>query len=333
MLQQSTNQNASWQAALADLITDPAELLAILSLDLKLLPAAKLATQAFPLRAPRGYVARMRKGDLNDPLLQQILPIGAELVTTSGYTTDPLAEKDANPIPGLLHKYHDRVLITLTSACAVHCRYCFRRHFPYADNNPGTAGWEHMIDYINQHPEINEVILSGGDPLAVNDKLLAKFIDKLAQVKHVKRLRIHSRLPIVLPERITDEFINILTTSRFDIVIVVHANHAQELDDTVAIAIHKLRQAKIHLLNQTVLLRGINDRVETLVNLNERLFAIGILPYYLHVLDKVQGAAHFDLPLEYARDLHAKLTESLSGYLVPKLVCELPGAKSKTSLM
>lgn len=332
MLKNKASIKSAWQHALVDLITDPEELLTILDLDPALLPAARLAAQAFPLKAPRGYVARMQKGNINDPLLRQILPIGAEAEIVAGYVNDPLEEQGANPVPGLLHKYQDRVLVTLTSACAVHCRYCFRRHFPYSENNPGTAGWDRIVNYISEHMEINEVILSGGDPLAVSDKLLTLFTHKLGKIKHIKRLRIHSRLPIVLPERITPEFIDWLQALPFQAVLVVHANHAQELDESVVAALAKLRDAGIVLLNQSVLLRGVNDNVDVLVNLSERLFINGVLPYYLHVLDKVQGAAHFDLPGERARELHAALTARLSGYLVPRLVREIAGMPSKTNI-
>jgi EF-P beta-lysylation protein EpmB len=323
---------AAWQTSLSNLVTDPKELLSLLKLDPVLLEAANAASRAFPLKVPRGYVARMRVGDLHDPLLKQVLPLGAELEVMNGYETDPLKETESNPVPGLLHKYHGRVLVTLTSACAVHCRYCFRRHFPYAENNPGTAGWEKIMVYLREHPEVNEVILSGGDPLAVSDKLLALFTEKLSEIKHIKRLRIHSRLPVVLPERVTDELIAWLQQMPFDVALVIHANHAQEIDDDVKWALKKLRDAEVMLLNQTVLLRGINDDVSILMELSERLFAVGVLPYYLHVLDKVQGAQHFDLPLDLARELHAKLTSQLSGYLVPRLVVELPGRTSKVAL-
>lgn len=333
MLENHIQIKPTWQQSLSNLITDPEELLAILRLDLALLPAARLATRAFPLKAPRGYVARMQKGNPDDPLLRQVLPLGAELEVVTGYVNDPLEEAQANPVPGLLHKYHDRVLVTLTSACAVHCRYCFRRHFPYAENNPGTAGWEKILAYISEHPEINEVILSGGDPLSVSDKLLALFSQKLSEIKHIKRLRIHTRLPIVLPERITSELTALLSRLPFQTILVVHANHAQEIDAEVIVALAALRSANVNLLNQSVLLRGVNDDVETLVDLSERLFAAGVLPYYLHVLDKVQGAAHFDLPLARACELHAALTARLSGYLVPKLVREEAGASAKSVIL
>lgn len=321
-----------WQEALSDLITDPRELFALLDLDPALLDSAYAAARLFPLKVPSSFIARIQKGNIQDPLLKQILPLGVELNIIPGYVADPLQETNVNPVPGLLHKYHGRVLVTLTSACAVHCRYCFRRYFPYDENNPGTSGWEKIFSYLKSDSSINEVILSGGDPLAVNDKLLTSFVSQLSSIPNVKRLRFHTRLPIVIPERITDEFINWLSQIEMDKIIVVHANHPNEINHDVKNALLKLRDAGIALLNQSVLLKDINDDVETLKELSEKLFSSGVLPYYLHVLDKVQGAAHFDMSIEKAFALHAELSQCLSGYLVPKLVCEEPGALSKTLL-
>lgn len=321
-----------WQEALSDLITDPKELFALLELPSAALEAAFTAAQHFPLKVPRGFAARMQKGNLNDPLLQQVLPLGIELNIVPGYEIDPLQEAQVNPVPGLLHKYADRVLVTLTSACAVHCRYCFRRHFPYTDNNPGRTGWEKITAYIQQHDAINEVILSGGDPLTVNDYLLKQFSDQLVTIPHVKRLRIHTRLPVVLPERITSELVAWLTQLPFNAVIVIHANHPQEISADVTAALLRLRNAGIQLLNQTVLLKGVNDAAETLRELSKTLFNAGVLPYYLHVLDKVQGAAHFDIQRSQAHEIHKELCDTLSGYLVPRLVCEEPGESAKTLL-
>lgn len=321
-----------WQEALSDLITDPKELFELLELDITQLDSAYAAVRQFPLKVPRSFVARIQKGNIQDPLLKQILPMGIELNETPGYEADPLLETNVNPIPGLLHKYRGRVLVTLTSACAVHCRYCFRRHFPYDENNPGTSGWEKIFSYLKLDTSVNEVILSGGDPLAVSDKLLMLFVSQLLQIPHIKRLRFHTRLPIVMPERITDELIHWLSQIEMDTVIVVHANHPNEINQEVKNAFLKLRHAGITLLNQSVLLKDINDNVETLTELSETLFSAGVLPYYLHVLDKVQGAAHFDMALSQAFALHAELSSCLSGYLVPKLVCEEPGAPSKTLL-
>ena len=321
-----------WQEALADLITDPGELWAILGLDHSLLSAARAAAGVFPLRVPRGFAARMERGNVNDPLLRQVLPLGLELEPAAGYTKDILRESGANPVPGLLHKYPSRVLVTLTSACAVHCRYCFRRFFPYEDNNPGRAGWTNIIQYIQADPAINEVILSGGDPLSVNDSLLRDFTDRVSAVPHIKRLRIHTRFPIMLPERITDSFIAWANSLPLQLVMIVHVNHPREINTEVSAMLQRLRAAGITLLNQSVLLKGVNDDAKTLAELSESLFASGVLPYYLHTLDKVEGAAHFDVNIDTARQIHATVNQMLPGYLVPRLVCEIPGELSKTLL-
>lgn len=326
------NKKSAWQQSLTNLITDPRELITLLDLDVSYIPKALEAVKLFPLRVTRNYVARMQKNDPNDPLLKQVLPLEIECKTHPDYQRDPLQEQLANPIPGLLHKYQSRVLMTLTSVCAIHCRYCFRRHFPYAENNPGKAGWEAILNYICQDNNITEVILSGGDPLAVNDKLLIQFTDQLQAISHVKRLRIHSRLPIVLPERITEELLAWLSTLPLQKVMVIHANHAQEINEEVKQVLLALHHAGVTLLNQSVLLKGINDNVETLAHLSETLFAARVLPYYLHTLDKVEGAMHFDIPLTQAKDLHDNLRKNLPGYLVPKLVKEQPGFPYKMLL-
>ena len=319
-----------WQKSLTDLITDPKELFNLLDLDHRLLPMAYQATEMFPLKVTRQFVTRMQKGNPKDPLLLQVLPLGFELDQHSGYVFDPLKELKMNPLPGLLHKYHGRVLVTLTGACAVHCRYCFRRNFPYEENNPGKMGWKKIIHYIKQDETIHEVILSGGDPLSASDALLQAFTDQLKEVPHVKRLRIHTRLPIVLPERITTSLIHWISNLHLKAIVVVHVNHPQEINQEVSDALNLLCEAKILLLNQTVLLKDINDQAETLISLSETLFASSVLPYYLHVLDKVHGACHFDIPLDKAHALHQSLSHHLPGYLVPKLVREDPGEPAKT---
>lgn len=325
------NQKQSWQEAMSNLITDPAELLQLLQLDPALLPAAQAAAKLFPLRVPRGFAARMEKNNLNDPLLKQVLPLGAELLVTPGFTKDPLGEEPVNVLPGLLHKYKDRVLVTPTSACAVNCRYCFRRTFPYEDNNPGRIGWAKIVEYIEQDPNIHEVILSGGDPLALNDHSLTQFSELLQRVKHVTRLRIHTRLPVVLPDRITDSFIDWTRSLQQQLVMVLHVNHPNELHPDVTTAVQRLKPTTT-LLSQSVILKDVNDNVETLVKLCEKLFEACILPYYLHVLDKVEGTAHFDIDLSSAKKLHEGLQQSLAGYLVPRLVREDAGKLSKTLL-
>lgn len=323
-------QSPRWQNELTDLIRSPAELIELLELDPGLLPAALAASDDFALRVPRPYAARMRKGDSTDPLLRQVLPLGDELLAAPGYSTDPLGEEEANPHPGLIHKYHGRVLLIVSGSCAINCRYCFRRHFPYQDNNPGRARWQEALDYIAADPSITEVIYSGGDPLSAPDRQLAWLTQRVAAIAHVRRLRIHTRLPVVVPSRIDVSCLTWMTDHRLDTSLVIHSNHANELDADVAGALARLREAGVVLLNQAVLLKGVNDSVQALGALSERLFACGVVPYYLHLLDKVAGARHFDMPAEVAVDLHRQLQATLPGYLVPRLVREIAGASSKT---
>jgi EF-P beta-lysylation protein EpmB len=328
----NSGKSNSWQTAMVQSITDPEELFELLGLDSAHLEAAKSAANLFPLQVPHSFVARMQKGNLDDPLLRQILPLGAELIETPGYQNDPLEEAKFNPVPGLLHKYTGRVLLTIVGVCGVNCRFCFRRHFPYTENNPGSEGWDRALNYIAQDESINEVILSGGDPLVVSDKILHNFSEKLNHIPHIKRLRIHSRMPIVLPERITKEFIEWVSQLQQKLILITHCNHPQEINQTVRDAMTMLADAGVTLLNQSVFLKGVNDNVDTLTELSETLFDAGIQPYYLHALDKVQACAHFDLELPDAQRLHWEMSQRLSGYLVPKFVCERPGAPAKISL-
>ena len=323
----------SWQEELSALVRDPAELLEILELPSSLLSEAQAADQLFELRVPRPYLSRIEKGNLEDPLLKQVLPLGAEVRLTEGYSTDPLAEQVSNPHRGLVHKYHGRVLLVVAPSCAINCRYCFRRHFPYAENNPSRREWQDTFDYIKADPTINEVIYSGGDPLASSDRQLQWLTEQLIAIPHIKRLRVHSRLPVVIPQRITDDTLKWLAHPQLQSVLVLHINHANEIDDQVRASIKKLRGAGVTLLNQSVLLKGVNDSAQTLAQLSEALFAEGVLPYYLHLLDKVQGAAHFDLPEERGIALHRELQGVLPGFLVPKLTREEPGADSKTLIL
>ena len=323
----------SWQAALADVVRDPVELFQLLQLPPAILPATLKANEDFPLRVPRCFVERMGKGNINDPLLKQVLPLAQELDYQPGFCTDPLNENHHNPQPGIIHKYHGRVLLVITGACAIHCRYCFRRHFNYSDNTPSRKEWRQSLNYIAEDSSIREVILSGGDPLAANDSVLAELVERIANIPHVQRLRIHSRLPVVLPQRIDDRCLEWLTASRLKVVMVIHSNHAQELDSQVGEALNKLHQAGITLLNQTVLMAGINDQAEQLAALSEALFQHRVMPYYLHLLDRVQGAAHFEISDATACSLHEQLQKILPGYLVPKLVREIAGKPSKTLII
>lgn len=325
-------QSAGWQIELARAIRDPAELLALLALPEDLLPAAKASAELFPLRVPRGFVARMEKGVVDDPLLRQVLPLGDEDTPAAGFGLDPVGDLDAMAAPGVLHKYQGRALIVATGACAVHCRYCFRRHFPYTEYNPGAGRWQPALDYLAANPSIKEVILSGGDPLSLSDEKLARLVEKFHTIEHLRYLRIHTRLPVVLPERVDDALLGWLATTRLKTVVVIHANHPREIDGTVAAAMARLKQVSVTLLNQAVLLRGVNDSAETLARLSERLFDAGVMPYYLHMLDKVAGAAHFEVDEDRARTLLTALRCQLPGYLVPRLVREQQGHPYKRPL-
>lgn len=317
-----------WQQILADLVTEPKELLRLLDLANQVaLPSPEVLAQ-FPLKVPRPFIARMQRGNPHDPLLRQVLPLDVEAVP--GGVADPLDERHCNPAPGLLHKYAGRVLLTVAPHCAVHCRYCFRREFDYTANTPGRAQWQAALDHIAADPDIHEAILSGGDPLAAGDRHLAWLVEWLAAIPHLRRLRIHTRTPIVIPQRVTDGLLQWLTGTRLQPVMVLHCNHAQEVDTEVGAALVRLADAGVPLLNQSVLLRGVNDGVAALKSLSEVLFSHRVLPYYLHLLDPVTGAGHFDVPEPEARDLMAGLRAVLPGYLVPRLVREIPGRDAKT---
>ena len=320
----------AWQRALAQAVSDPAELCTLLGLDPTLVLPARQAMRSFPLRVPRSFVARMRHGDPNDPLLLQVLPVAAETRSGMDYVTDPIGDLAARIAPGLLHKYHGRVLLVTTGACAVHCRYCFRRHFPYQDESPLAAGWQRALEAVRADDSIHEVILSGGDPLSLAERRLTQLSTALQDIPHVRRLRIHTRYPVVLPERVDAALLTWLRELPLQKVVVIHANHAQELDGQVERACRDLQATGAVLLNQAVLLAGVNATVAALQQLSERLFAIGVLPYYLHVLDKVAGAAHFDLEPAVAIELHRALAAQLPGYLVPRLVRDEPGAAAKS---
>lgn len=327
------HQEQNWQSQLSDLITDPLELLNLLELSTdQLLSGAILASEKFKLRVPRAFVGKMNAKDPLDPLLLQVLPHHLELEEHPEFVTDPLGEEAANQLPGVLHKYKSRFLLTLTGACAVHCRYCFRRHFPYQENLPKNEDWLNIKNYIESNPDINEVILSGGDPLTLSNRKLALWLERLSSLKQVKILRIHSRVPIVIPNRIDEELISLLKNSRLRIILVVHSNHASELDDFNCSKLLQLSEHHITVLNQAVLLKGVNDSAQTLTDLSYRLFEARVMPYYLHVLDKVKGAQHFDLIPSEIDAIYQDVLASLPGYLVPKLVREIAGEKNKTPL-
>lgn len=326
-------QEQNWQSQLSDLITDPSELLSLLELSSEqLLSGAILASEKFKLRVPRAFVGKMNAKNPLDPLLLQVLPHHLELEEHPEFVTDPLGEEAANQLPGVLHKYKSRFLLTLTGACAVHCRYCFRRHFPYQENLPKNEDWLNIKNYIEANPNINEIILSGGDPLTLSNRKLALWLERLSSLKQIEILRIHSRVPIVIPNRIDEQLISLLKNSRLRIVLVVHSNHASELDDFTCSKLLQLSDHHITVLNQAVLLKGVNDSAQTLIDLSYRLFEARAMPYYLHVLDKVKGAQHFDLESSKIDDIYRDVLANLPGYLVPKLVREIAGEKNKTPL-
>ncbi|MGF1762622.1 EF-P beta-lysylation protein EpmB [Aliivibrio kagoshimensis] len=321
----------NWLKELSNAISDPNRLLEQLQIDSTPYQKGFAARTLFALRVPESFVQRMEIGNPNDPLLRQVLPLEQEFTVADGYSTDPL-EEQGNEIPGLLHKYKNRVLLILKGGCAINCRYCFRRHFPYQDNNGNKATWSKALEYIANHSEITEIILSGGDPLMAKDRELDWLFTEIEQIPHIKRIRIHSRLPVVIPNRITTELCERIAVSPLQFVMVTHVNHANEINAEFSEAMQQLKQANVTLLNQSVLLKGVNDNANALIDLSEALFNSGILPYYLHVLDKVQGAAHFYVSDDEARELMAELIANVSGYLVPTLAREVGGRSSKTPL-
>jgi EF-P beta-lysylation protein EpmB len=331
-LQPEAWQPEPWQSELAHALTDPKQLLQQLGLDPQQVPHLSGAMSGFPLRVPRGFVRRMRRGDPDDPLLRQVLPAAAELIEQPGFASDPLSELRYQQVPGLLHKYRGRALLISTGACAVHCRYCFRREFPYGEAAAEGGRWNAALAAIAADPTIEEVILSGGDPLTLRTARLEQLGHGLAAITHVRRLRLHTRTPIVLPERVDDALLRWLAGLRWPCVIVLHANHGNEIDDGVRAAARQLRAAGATLLNQSVLLAGVNDSPCALEGLSLALWSAGVLPYYLNLLDRVRGSAHFEVPEARARALMAELAGRLPGYLVPRLVRDLPGAASKTVL-
>lgn len=327
--------NISWQQQLRESVSSPAILFETLGLSTESLPECTI-TDKFPLRVTQSFIQRMEKGNPNDPLLQQIIPLYDETIFTPGFNSDPVGEqqlREKDKIPGLLHKYHGRVLLVTTGACAIHCRYCFRRDYPYDKDQANVEQWSSIMSYIKKDKSITEVILSGGDPLILSDEKLAVLILQLKETTHIKRLRIHTRVPIVLPDRITDKIIQLFSSSPLQIIFVVHSNHPNEINDQVGETLKRLNIDNITVLNQSVLLKNINDKADIIGELNEKLFQYGTLPYYLHMLDKVEGAAHFEVPDKTAKNVMHELRSKLPGYLVPRLVREEAGAPYKIPIL
>ncbi|WP_163932047.1 EF-P beta-lysylation protein EpmB [Paraferrimonas sp. SM1919] len=327
----SENLHSDWQKELAQVVTCPEKLLKLLDINpqnyQQHLPAKKL----FAVRVPRPFIALMEKGNINDPLLQQVLPLADEFTEVAGFSLDPLQEHDSAS-PGLLHKYGNRVLLMLRGGCAINCRYCFRRHFPYQDNQPNRDNLEQAITYLKQNNQINEVILSGGDPLMAKDEHIEKLLAQLEPIKHINKIRIHTRLPVCIPQRLTLRLKDMLDKSRLQASIVLHINHPNEIGDELKNRLIPYHRSTITLLNQSVLLKSINDNVEVLTELSEKLYQTGVLPYYLHLLDKVKGAAHFNVEQQVGIELIQQLRAKVAGYLVPTLAKEEAGHPSKTAI-
>lgn len=322
----------NWQQQLAKCIKSADTLEAVVN-DIPLLhPFSEKAHQQFRMKLPTGFIYDDQHKPI-EALLSQVIPDHRETEINDGFATDPVGDLDAMNTPGLIHKYSNRALFIVTGACAIHCRYCFRRHFPYADSQINRENWEPAFNYLRQHNEITEIILSGGDPLMISDERFSQLIDELEEIPQLKRLRIHSRIPSVLPERVNDGLIQKLNNSRFNVSLVTHINHPTELNKKNNEVFNKINQTPIQLLNQSVLLHGVNNSASTLIDLSEKLYENGILPYYLHMLDRVQGAAHFSVKEADALTLMDEMTKALPGYLVPKLVKEIAGEKAKTRIM
>lgn len=318
-----------WRIELANVFNHPDDLLRFVGLNPAEFTEDSNARRLFALRVPRTFAEKIRKGDPNDPLLLQALTLRAEFLPAEGFVKDPLAEQHS-PAPNILHKYQNRLLFMLKNSCAINCRYCFRRHFPYEEIKNGKAAWQQGLAYIAEHQELEEVILSGGDPLMATDDELDWFISQLETMPHIKTLRIHTRLPVVIPSRVTDDFCERLAKSRLKTVLVTHINHPNEIDGIFSAKMHRLRQSGTLLLNQSVLLKGVNDDARILKTLSDKLFDSGILPYYLHLLDKVEGASHFYVSDSQAQAIYSELQKITSGYLVPKMVREIANEPNKT---
>ena len=319
----------AWRSEMASAIRDVDDLWDTLALPLEMLPAAREQSKAFPLMVTRPFLGRMKRGDLNDPLLRQVMPLAQEGAVITGYGPDPVGESLVHDEPGLLRKYQGRALLICTGSCAVHCRYCFRRHFPYDQRPRGKRWWSSACERIAEDSSIDEVILSGGDPFVLPDNELQALVTDLAQIPHVERLRVHTRLPIMIPQRIDEALLSWMAQTRLKVIVVIHANHAQEFDDEVVESLKRLAMTGVHLFNQSVLMKDINDSAEALLALSKRLLSSSVMPYYLHALDPVQGAAHFAVSDERACVIMDELHRRASGYLIPRLVREVPGEVGK----
>ena len=330
--QTQSDDSHSWQNQMIHSVRDARELCRLLKLSPEQLNLSEQAARQFPINVPRAFIEQIKPNNPHDPVLLQVLNRAEEDLRPQGFSTDPLDESNYRVAPGLIHKYRGRALMLVSSKCAIHCRYCFRRSFPYAENNPGRRQWQQAFDYIDKDSSLTEIIFSGGDPLSAADRQLSWLTEQLDQIPHLKRLRIHTRLPVVIPERICDALLDWIANTRLRVQMVLHINHPNEISPRLEAAVKRLRPLGIQPLNQSVLLRDINDNLKTLKELQEKSFDAGILPYYLHLPDPVEGASHFDVSTDRAKQLVTQLRAELPGYLVPRLAVELPGKPNKTIL-
>ena len=324
---------SDWHRDLAQAIRDPEELVTRLGLPSSVLDGARRGSQLFPVLVTESFLARMQPGDPHDPLLLQVLPRKSEFDRVEGFTTDAVADMSSRRAAGLIHKYPGRALLIATGSCAVHCRYCFRRHYPYGDEPRRLDEWEPALGTLREDPSISEIILSGGDPLMLTDTRLGELVTRLDTIEQLTRLRLHTRLPVVLPSRITNVLLDLLAGTRMTSIVVIHANHPAEISEDCAAALRQLVRGGLTVLNQAVLLRGINDDIEVLSELCGRLADLGVMPYYLHQLDRVAGTAEFEVSESTGRDLVGQLADRLPGYAVPQYVREVAGAESKVRLV
>jgi len=323
----------SWQQAMRGAIRNSKDLCDRLQLNNETLRTSAEGETQFPVFVPLKFLSGMRLGDRNDPLLLQVLPREEETIVDPDFKFDPVGDSEVEKVPGLLHKYAGRVLLVLSGVCAVHCRYCFRRHYPYDTAPKSIERWLPALDYVRSDSSIHEVILSGGDPLTLIDASLSELVDHLDAIPHVTRLRVHTRLPVVIPQRVDTALCDWLERTRLSKWIVLHINHAQEIDSHLVDAIVRLQRTGATVLNQSVLLRGVNDSVDAMVELCERLVDCGVLPYYLHQLDRVSGATHYEVPRTEGLEIVSQMSKRLPGYAVPKYVVEIAGEESKTAIL
>lgn len=333
MITRTPGSRQDWRTAIRRTIRDTESLSRALGRTKADIGADDAAHRSFATLVPPAWLDKIDVNDPNDPLLRQVLPIATENEVVSGFIDDPVGDRAARRNGGVLHKYHGRALLVTTGACAINCRYCFRRHFPYSEHLASRGRWKAACAYLKDHPDVTELILSGGDPLMLSTDLLQDLTDQLQSLPHIQTLRVHTRMPVVMPERIDDDLVRWLSRWPGRLVVVIHCNHPNELGPDVASALERLVSSGARLFNQSVLLKGINDRWQVLAKLSQQLFDLQVQPYYLHQLDRTAGTAHFEVDQENAKSIVRQLMAHLPGYLVPKLVQEKAGGEYKQPVL